>query len=428
MAAILQPFFMLSLYLPYSKSEINRLFILAFQAKQDFVIQNFSFCDDTKVIYDFYHQIHTQLNIHENNLLINSNSVKFSDFNSVNIHQAGTAFRFLLSLCSILPYNFQFMGHDSLSKRPIQPLISSLSQLGISFEFGKSESSLPISFSGMSNLGVDHIVFYDKIISSQFLTSLLLLGPSLPLNFKIIIKNDEFSSESYVIMTLKMMEKLGVIWDYINEENTFVLTKNTFDYYTYTVSADWTNASYFIALSCILKTPIILPNLSIQSFQPDVDQLFYWTELGVEFSTSNELDLEINPKNFELIPYNWDFSSTPDLFQTFAALSAYQKGKYTFSGLDTLKYKETHRLLAIKNEFEKVGILMNYDENLGICEIINDVDEYPSQVFFKTYHDHRMAMSLSLLKPLIKNIQFDDLSVVSKSFPNYWIEFGKFFC
>ncbi len=426
MAAFVQPFFMLSLSLPYSKSEINRLFILAFQAKHDFTIQNFSFCDDTKVIYDFYHQMGTNLEPQGNNLLINSKNVHFNTLNIVNVHQAGTAFRFLVSLCSILPYKFQFIGHNSLSKRPIQPLTNALTQLGITFDFDQLESSLPLTFNGKNNIDVVQILFHDNIISSQFLTSVLLLGPSLPLNFKIIITNHDFSSESYVLMTLKMMEKLGIVWDY-NLDNTFVLTKNTFDYYSYTVSADWTNASYFIALSCILKIPIILPNLSIQSFQPDVDQLFYWTELGVEFFTSNDRDLEINPFNFELIPFEWDFSSTPDLFQTFAVLTAYKKGKYIFSGLDTLKYKETHRLLAIKNELEKVGIIMNYDDNLGICVIINNVDAFPEQVFFNTYHDHRMAMSLSLLKPLINNIQFDDLRVVSKSFPNYWIEFSKFF-
>lgn len=418
---------MLNVHLPFSKSEINRLFILAFQSKQDFAIKNFSFCDDTQVMFDFFHQIGTKLSLKNQHLVLNSRTSKFTHNNIVNVNQAGTAFRFLLALCSFLPYNFYFQGHPSLAKRPISPLTNALSSIGIHFDFEYANQSLPLKFSGVENLSQDQIVFRDKMLSSQFLSALLLMGPSLPLHFKIVVEHKELASESYILMTLQMMEKLGIYWEYISESQKFILNKNSFDWFEYTVSADWTNASYFIALSCILKKPVFLPQLSLLSYQPDVEQLFLWTELGVQFTSLNDFDLEVNPKSFEMKSFEWDFSSMPDLFQTFAVLTAYKQGVYEFKGLQSLQYKETHRLRAIQSELSKIGIELSYNAELGTCTIKNEVSRFPEYVFFNTYHDHRMAMSLSLLKPLILKIEFDNPEVVSKSFPSYWQEYDKFF-
>lgn len=418
---------MLNIQLPFSKSEINRLFILAFQSKQDFTIKNFSFCDDTQVIFDFFHQIDTKLLLNNQHLILNSSTSKFTDNNIVNVNQAGTAFRFLLAQCAFLPFNFYFQGHHSLAKRPISPLTNALSSIGIQFIFEHSDQSLPLKFTGIHNSNKNEIVFKDKLMSSQFLTALLLLGPSLPINFKIIVDSKELASESYILMTLQMMEKLGIYWDYISDSQVFILKKNSFDFFEYTVSADWTNASYFIALSCILKKPVFFPQLSLLSYQPDVEQLFLWTELGVQFTSLNDFDLEVNPESFEMKPFQWDFTSIPDLFQTFAVLTAYKNGFYEFKGLQSLQYKETHRLHAIQTELSKIGIEMAYDVELGTCTIKNEVLKFPDHVFFNTYNDHRMAMSLSLLKPLIPKIEFDNPVVVSKSFPTYWQEYDKFF-
>lgn len=419
---------MLTIELPFSKSEINRLFLIAFQADKPFLIKNFSFCDDTRVIYDFYQQLGIQMNLKAHELEIDSKHQSFQPMNLVNVHQAGTAFRFLLALCSLQPYSFYFYGHESLAKRPIKVLTDTLSQLKIDYQFESSNKSLPLRFTGLKQIIKNEIIFEQSLISSQFISSILLLAPSLPLNFKIFLNDEEVLSESYIYMTLKMLERIGLCWEYNKENKFFALNSNQLNEYQYWVSADWTNASYFIALSCILKIPILLPNLSIQSYQPDVDQLFLWTQLGVEFSTLNDIDLEVNPQNFELVPFEWDFSSTPDLFQTFAVLTAYQKGKYHFSGLQTLQYKETHRLQALKSELDKIGIQMDFDEKNGTCTIINNIKSFPRGIiFFNTYKDHRMAMALSLLKPLLLNIEFEDIQVVSKSFPNYWNEFDKFF-
>ena len=416
---------MVFITLPFSKSEINRLMILSFQAKKNFVIHHFSFCDDTKVIYDFFSQIGVSFKLIGNDLHVDASNVNLKEHNNVQVHKAGTAFRFLLSLTSLLPYQFTFIGHQSLSKRPIAPLTNSLASLGIDYHFHQASASLPLSFHGVSNLKINSLEFKDPILSSQFISSILLLAPSLPLHFTLKFNANQPSSESYVWMTLQMLKKLGIIWDYSEDDSSLILTKNNFDKFEYTVSADWTNASYFIALSCILKKTIVLPNLSLNSFQPDVEQLFLWTDLGVQFYSENENDLIVNPSEFQLKEFQADFSAIPDLFQTFAVLTAYKQGTYHFSGLQTLQYKETHRLKAIQNELKKIGIFVEYDDRLGECTITNDVNNFPTSVFFNTYHDHRMAMALSLLKPLIPNIQFEDETVVNKSFPNFWLELYK---
>ncbi len=414
---------MIDILLPFSKSEINRLFILAFQAKRPFVISNFSFCDDTKVIYDFYNQLQVDLKLVDNDLIVDASNVKFTDTNLVNVYQAGTAFRFLISLCSTLPYHFRFIGHEALSKRPISSLTETLSQLGIIYCFENPNQSLPLTFRGKHIIN-SQLEFDKAILSSQFISSILLLAPSLPLNFNLKFRNT-IISDSYVNLTLRMLEKLGILWVYNRDNQTFTLQNNTFTSYQYFVSADWTNASYFIALSALLRVPIRLPNLTILSYQPDVGQLSLWIELGVQFCFDNEIDLVVNPSNFEMREWDWDFSSIPDLFQTFAVLTAYHKGIYRFVGLQSLQYKETHRLMAVKNELQKIGIEVSFDEYKGECIIRNDVNRYPENVVFKTYNDHRMAMAFSLLKPLITHIEFDNQDVVNKSFPNFWCEYSR---
>ena len=414
----------MEIFLPFSKSEINRVFVLAFQSPREFLIRNFSFCDDTRVVYDFFNDTGVYLNFINFDLQIHSKNIHFASPHIVNVHQAGTAFRFLLALCSVLPYSFQFIGHESLAKRPIFPLTNLLSKIGVTFHFHQQNLSLPLSFHGIKSFNGSELSFDDEVLSSQYISALLLLAPSLPLHFVFKIKNPSIASQSYILMTIQMLEKLGIIWDYDDENLTFQLIKNTFDIFEYTISADWTNASYFIALSAILKKPIKFPNLNIHSFQPDVNQLFNWMELGVNFSTDAHY-LIVDPHNFELIPFEWDFSSTPDLFQTFAVLTAYKKGTYNFLGLETLKHKETHRLFAMSTELAKLGISVQYDENMGTCTISNNVDNFPSKVDFNTYNDHRMAMALSLLKPLIPDLSFDNENVVNKSFPDFWGQYKR---
>lgn len=414
---------MLDFNLPSSKSEINRLFIIAFLSHKPFLIRNFNFCEDTLVLYNFFKQINCNIQHTDKGLLIDSSKYQLpKSLTEVYVNKAGTALRFLLPLLSFLDGEFIIYGEASLAKRPILSLVQTLNKIHPFIELPPNGNSLPLRIHGSSKYIPNKFDFEDGLPSSQFITSILLLAPILPIGCKVFFDKTSLNSISYVEMTINMLRRLGVEW--IEHEGCYELVDNTIKTFEYEVSADWTSASYFIAHAAIVRKDCYFPNLLLSSFQPDVEQLAFWLDLNLSFQ-EHENGLSVHPYDFSLWSFNFDFFNVPDLFQTFAVLTAFKEGIYHFSGLQSLPFKETHRLHAMQTELRKIGLQLTYNQVDGTATITNEGLFFPSICEFQTYHDHRMALSLSLLYHLNPDIAFDNPKVVDKSFPNFWIELKK---
>ena len=363
--------------LPSSKSISNRLLIIKALCKEKFLIKNLSESDDTILLKN----------------ALNSKEKK------INVSHAGTSFRFLTSFLSIQKgKEFILNGSDRMKERPIKELVNSLQELGVKIEYLEKEDFPPLKIIGTEIDGKE--IEIDGTISSQFISSLLLIAPNLRNGLILKIKG-ELVSKPYVLMTLKLMGEFGINWKW--NKDVITILKQEYVAKNYTVESDWSAATFwFQSASLSEKCKIILGGLNEESIQGDSACKKIFKDLGVDSVFKNG-DL-ILTKNKRISPSEtYNLIETPDIYQSLKCTLFSLNKDSEFTGIQTLKNKETDRITAVENELLK----------LNTPKII------------ETYNDHRMAMSFATLSLKFGELQISNPGVISKSYPNYWKDLKK---
>ncbi|MBT5615478.1 MAG: 3-phosphoshikimate 1-carboxyvinyltransferase [Flavobacteriales bacterium] len=363
--------------LPSSKSISNRLLIIKALCKKKFLIKNLSESDDTILLKN-------ALNSKEK---------------TINVSHAGTSFRFLTSFLSIQKgKEFILNGSDRMKERPIKELVNSLQELGVKIEYLEKEDFPPLKIIGTEIDGGE--IEIDGTISSQFISSLLLIAPNLR-NGLILKLKGELVSKPYVLMTLKLMGEFGINWTW--NKDVITILKQEYVAKNYTVESDWSAATFwFQSASLSEKCKIILRGLNEESIQGDSACKKIFKDLGVDSVFKNG-DL-ILTKNKRISPSEtYNLIETPDIYQSLKCTLFTLNKDSEFTGIQTLRNKETDRIAAVENELLK----------LNTPKII------------ETYNDHRMAMSFAPLSLKFEELQISNPGVISKSYPNYWKDLKK---
>ena len=363
--------------LPSSKSISNRLLIIKALCKEKFLIKNLSESDDTILLKN-------ALNSKEK---------------TINVSHAGTSFRFLTSFLSIQKgKEFILNGSDRMKERPIKELVNSLEGLGVKIEYLEKEDFPPLKIIGTEIDGGE--IEIDGTISSQFISSLLLIAPNLKNGLILKIKG-ELVSKPYVLMTLKLMGEFGINWTW--NKDVITILKQEYVAKNYTVESDWSAATFwFQSASLSEKCKIILRGLNEESIQGDSACKKIFKDLGVDSVFKNG-DL-ILTKNKRISPSEtYNLIETPDIYQSLKCTLFTLNKDSEFTGIQTLRNKETDRIAAVENELLK----------LNTPKII------------ETYNDHRMAMSFAPLSLKFEELQISNPGVISKSYPNYWKDLKK---
>ncbi|AGW86159.1 3-phosphoshikimate 1-carboxyvinyltransferase [Blattabacterium sp. (Nauphoeta cinerea)] len=379
-----------------SKSISNRLLILKAIHKDDIHIENLSNCEDTEVL--------------KKSLM--------SPSNILDIHHAGTAMRFLTSYFSIQEGRKVILtGSDRMKERPISILVEALKKLGSKILYLEKEGYPPIQIFGNKILGGE--IDMNAKISSQYISSLMLIASQLKIGLKIFLKGN-ITSIPYIKMTFDLLTLAGIKADWKERIIHIYPVKNK-DKKRFSVESDWSSASYYYSMATIAKkSHIILRSYNNNSLQGDKEvSSIYDKYFGINtIFDKNVITLKKNnflyPKFIEL-----DLNKTPDLAQTIVVTCAAIGVKCSLKGLETLKIKETDRLQALKEELFKVGVIIEItDSYLRIKDFYKK--RMNSFIRIKTYQDHRMAMSFSALGLCYDSIQIENPNVVDKSYPNFW--------
>lgn len=338
----------------------------------------------------------------------------------VDIHHAGTAMRFLTSyFASSEGKEVVLTGSKRMQERPIKILVDALRSLGASIEYTKNEGYPPLKITGRK-LEQNKVVMAANV-SSQYISSLLLIAPSLPNGLELHLEG-KITSVPYIKMTLALLDSIGV-------ENSFegqmikVAHKSTVAAQELVVESDWSSASYFYSLCALadLGSQIKLSSYKKNSLQGDSVLAQIYTELGVETTYEGhsivlkklgEVSEEV--KNSGLV---WDLANAPDIAQTIAVTCFGLGVSCSLTGLHTLKIKETDRLVALYNELSKFGAKVIIDDKSLQLEAFEG--DYNLGVSVATYNDHRMAMAFAPLALLVP-FKVEDAMVVTKSFPDFW--------
>lgn len=346
---------------------------------------------------------------------------------TVDIHHAGTAMRFLTSYFAIQQGKKTILtGSDRMKQRPIKPLVDALRLLGAKISYLEKEGFPPLEIHG-TRLDKSNVAI-SASISSQFITSLLLIGSKLEQGLELDLQG-EITSRSYIKMTLKILKDIGIETSF--EGNTIkiqsaakTLQEGTHSRLKhYTVESDWSSASYFYAMAAIGKKSLSITSFNSHSLQGDSAlKDIYLRFFGINtVSDAAEHKITLNPEPGFGCPdkFEMDMNDCPDIAQTVCVTCAALTMPFEITGLATLKVKETDRLVALQKELQKIG-----------CDTEITKDSIKSLHFFEptkaisiaTYNDHRMAMSFAPYA-LVRELEIQDEEVVEKSYPDFWKDF-----
>ena len=374
-----------------SKSESNRLLILQALFPQ-IKIFNLSNSDDTRVLQ----------------------KALASKEEIVDVHHAGTAMRFLTAFFATREgRRVVLTGSNRMQERPVKILVEALRALGAEIEYLKNDGYPPLKITGKKLLIEE--VSLQATVSSQYISALMLIAPSLANGLKIHLQG-KATSVPYILMTLKLLERCG-IESHFQNNLIQISPAEEISSVELTVESDWSSASYFYSIAALSEeAEFELSSYREDSLQGDRSVAEIYKKLGVK-TTFLDGKILLTKQEVPKMPFlELDLSGSPDLAQTIAVTCMGMNTGCYLTGLHTLRIKETDRLQALKNEIEKFG---------GKVDITEDSLSFsPSEVLkpgvkVKTYNDHRMALAFA---PLAMKIPLEILEaeVVSKSFPGYW--------
>lgn len=381
-----------TIQLPASKSISNRALILNALSISSINIENLSDCDDTNVMVEAFR----------------------SESNLIDVKAAGTSMRFLTAFLAITPGEWIITGTERMKERPIYTLVDALISLGARIEYIGKVGYPPLKIKGTSLDGGE--IFLSGDVSSQFISALLMIAPTMSKGLTIHLEGNVISIP-YIKLTLSMMAQYGVKTHWDNK--TIKIHPEEYKPIKYIVESDWSAASYWYEIMALAdEARLELKGLFKNSMQGDskVAELFLDLGVNTEFTKDGVLLTKTDRRTKKLFH---NFINEPDLAQTFVVTCCMMNIPFLFTGLQTLKIKETDRIEALKAEMKKLGYVIHDSED-SILEWNGERCEPKADAVIKTYEDHRMAMAFAPAAIKIDNITIGEPKVVTKSYPRYW--------
>ena len=392
---------------PSSKSDTHRALILAGLSRGKSKIISPLVCDDTEATDECLKAIGVKIKRKKNFWEVEGGNFS-PPKEKLFCRESGTTLRLMIAVCSLIKGKCILTGRNSLMKRPIEPLLEALTDLGVKVKKRENLVIVEDNFlGGKTKIRGD--------ISSQFISALLLISPLAKKEVEIRLTT-ELESKPYVLMTIEAQRKFGVKINFSKDLKRFRIEKQGYQSTEYQVEGDWSSASFFLSAGAI-SGRIRVKNLNQKSFQPDRKIIDVLRQMGAKTAIEGE-DVIVEKSN--LNPVRIDVRDCPDLFPIICVLSAAAKGRSEISGIERLAFKESNRLEEMEKGLKKMGIKTEKRKGYFFIE----AGKPKGAVIDST--DHRIAMAFAILgliaegKTIIKNPD-----CVSKSFPTFFEELKK---
>jgi 3-phosphoshikimate 1-carboxyvinyltransferase len=405
-----------------SKSECNRALIIEALSNGKVKVDNVSDSAESVLLAGILRK-NQESGVRNQEVLAGDDSVNKSEIENskseIDIGPAGTAMRFLTAYYAIQDDEVILTGSQRMKERPIGILVDALRELGAHIEFEEKEGYPPIKLKGSFGQLTRKISIRGNI-SSQYITALLLIAARLPFGLELHIEG-ELTSRPYVEMTLAMLQTAGI--QHTWTDHIIAIENQEFAEKALYIEPDWSAASYWYAIAALAdEAEIFLTGLIAYSLQGDS----VITEIMANFGITSQfkdggvhLLKEAKPLSRKI----FDMKECPDLAQTVIVVCAALGHEATFTGLETLKIKETDRVLALQTELAKMGVKLI--EKGQVYKLDCSEKFIPERMFINTYHDHRMAMAFAPLALVIPQLEFENGPVVEKSYPAFWLDLEK---
>ena len=395
--------------LPASKSMSNRWMVINYITGSRFRIGKPSTSGDTRLL----RQLLAQLDEGKSDIFYCNN--------------AGSVARFLMPLLAITPGHHILTGDPRLCQRPMAPIIESLRQMGLRVECSEKEGFLPVHIQG--GIPTKRTVQVDPLLSSQFVSALLLVAPVLPEGISLTMTSRP-TSRPYIEMTADILRQAGVNVRRSSNGRTYYVqpmtakTKPT----AVVIERDWSSASYFYTMALLRpELRIRLLGLQLDSCQGDSAADAFFRQLGVcstevrspYRAAGRSITLQGGFERGKTVQFNC--LDCPDLVPTFAVAAAAAGVRATLKGVSNIALKESDRMYAITTELRRMGGKVNTTAE----EMVIIPSKLKPVVPVQTYGDHRIAMAFAPLRLAFPDLKIESPEVVDKSFPEFWDEFDK---
>ncbi|MDR1436905.1 MAG: 3-phosphoshikimate 1-carboxyvinyltransferase [Candidatus Symbiothrix sp.] len=385
-----------SVRLPASKSISNRALILNVLSSNPCPVDNLSDSDDTQVLLKALQ----------------------SSVPDLNIGAAGTSMRFLTAYLSQLDGEWRITGTERMKNRPIRVLVDALRELGGDIVYPEKEGFPPLLIRGKKLKGGD--ISLQGNVSSQYISALMMIAPRMENGLSLHLEGG-IISRPYIEMTVRLMEAFGirVVW----EGQTIRIRPQVGLARPFKVESDWSAASYWYEIIALAgeNSSVELSGLEKDSIQGDSKGKMLFEKIGVQtVHTENGVILSKSsvpyPENTALL---YDFVNEPDLAQTFVVTCCLRDIPFRFSGLQSLRIKETDRIAALQTEMQKLGYVIREKGN-SVLEWTGERLPPAIHPVISTYEDHRMAMAFAPACLKTGSVKISEPGVVSKSYPRFW--------
>lgn len=386
--------------MPSSKSVSNRALIIHALSGGGMLPQNLSDCDDTDVMIKALRDMPEV----------------------IDIKAAGTAMRFLTAYLAVTPGRHTITGTERMRHRPIRLLVDALRYLGAEVEYAGEEGYPPLRITGRPLDGGR--IEIPGNVSSQYISALLMIGPVLRDGLRLHLTGD-IISRPYIDMTLWIMGEFGAEAEW-TDISTITVAPKPYAARGYNIENDWSAASYWYEMVALggRDSEVTLTGLMDGSKQGDSSVRYIFSLLGVKttFGTTEEgvpTTVRLS-RNGHCVPrLEYDFINSPDLAQTFVVCCAALGVPFRFTGLQTLRIKETDRIEALKREMGKLGYVLRDVEGRELVWSGERCEPLPDAAV-DTYDDHRMALAFAPLAMKWGRVRINNPHVVTKSYPHFW--------
>lgn len=404
--------------LPGSKSVTHRALLMAALADGKSVIRNPLKAEDTLLTAGALRQLGAQIKWDDEQemvCVIPPRQRWCKPAGPILLGNSGTSMRLLLGLTATGSGRFLLDGSARLRERPIDPILKALGTLGIQYRCLGVPGFPPVEIQSRGLRGGQVVI--DASQSSQFLSALLIASPCAQSEMRIGWRQP-VASFPYVQLTLTMMEKLGMKYQWLSAQQIAVPAPQNYPPLDCQVEADCSSASYFWAAAALTRGEVFTYPVSPGSSQGDCRLLevlermgctIQWEERGVRVRGSESLQA-----------IDLDMNDIPDMVPTIAVVAACAEGRSHIRNVAHLRVKESDRLHVVAMELEKFAVPVR---ELPDGLVIEGGKARPPQTPVESHDDHRIAMAFAVLGLVVEGVAIQGAEAVGKSFPSFWENF-----
>ena len=404
----------LTVSVPGSKSITNRALLLATLAEGVSTLRGVLFSDDSRHFLKCIQDLGFETTVDEAARIISvtghSGAVPKEEA-SQYVGSAGTAARFLTAYLGVCQGIYHMDASEQMRKRPMQPLLDSLKELGCEIIYEGTEGYFP--FTIKSNGFRKNTIAINIDHSSQFLSALLIAACLCTEDMTVRVEGSH--GMAYIKMTEAMMSQFGVRTEHPTPDSFLVRCGQHYEAKDYQIEPDVSAACYFYAMAPLLQIPVMVEHVHFDSLQGDVEFIRILEKMGCSAEDTPQGILVMPPADGHFHGVDVNMSACSDQAITLAAIAPFADTPTTIRGIGHIRYQESNRMAAIVTELGKMGILCRETEhNLTIYP------GTPKASTVDTYDDHRMAMGFSLVGLRAPGIVIDNPGCCRKTFEDYF--------